>query len=219
MKPDEPREIDPEEKRSPAWPVEGAPPDADTRLVEALRAGDAEAGRCFVQEQYPRVYRYLLYLAGAPELAQDLTQETFLQAWRRLDTFAGRAPLKAWLHTIAHRVFLHTLRRRRLQASLEEVGEVAAPHPAAWTEAIEAHALIGTLSEEEREILLLHHLEGYTSGEIARIVGAPEGTVRYRLSQAHNRRAGYCPSVASLRNRYKRVECVAVARCPSPRRL
>src|SRR5262245_31508266 len=161
-------------------------PDADVRLVEAILSGDAEAGRRLVREQYPRVYRYLVYLTGRPELAEDLTQETFLHAWRRLDTFEGRAPLRTWLHTIAHRVFLHSLRQQRSQVSLDAVAEVAAAHPAAL-ELVELRELIGSLPDEEREILLLHALEGYTSVEIARIVGAPEGTVRYRLSQARER--------------------------------
>src|SRR5713101_221666 len=76
-------------------------PAADTRLVERLRAGDSEAGRCFVRDHYPAIYRYLLYLTGRPETAEDLAQETFLQAWRRLDTFDDGAPLRPWLHRIA----------------------------------------------------------------------------------------------------------------------
>jgi RNA polymerase sigma-70 factor (ECF subfamily) len=62
--------------------------------------GDAEAGRQFVDEHYRAIYRYLLYLTGRPDLAEDLTQETFLQAWRRLETFQGRGSLRGWLHQI-----------------------------------------------------------------------------------------------------------------------
>src|SRR5437899_4274110 len=50
-------------------------PAADPRLVERLRAGDAEAGHRFVGDHYPAIYRYLLYLTGRPEAAEDLTQE------------------------------------------------------------------------------------------------------------------------------------------------
>src|SRR5205809_7379196 len=95
-------------------------PGPDAQFVQQLRQGDAEAGHRFVREYYPGVYRYLLYLTGRPEAAEDLTQETFLQAWRHLDQFLGRAPLRAWLHAIAHRQFLRFLRRRREEASLEE---------------------------------------------------------------------------------------------------
>src|SRR5947209_5792076 len=100
----------------------GAPaPGPDTRLVQQLREGDAEAGRQLVRDYYPGVYRYLLYLTGRREAAEDLTQETFLQAWRRLETFDGRGALRPWLHRIAHREFLQAVRSRHVEVSLEEV--------------------------------------------------------------------------------------------------
>src|SRR5437870_6026731 len=102
-------------------------PGPDAALVHQLREGDAEAGRRFVREYYPGVYRYLLYLTGRREAAEDLAQETFLQAWRSLGAFEGRSLLRAWLHRIAHREFLQFLRGQRPLTSLEEFGELAAP--------------------------------------------------------------------------------------------
>src|SRR5207244_4242593 len=83
---------------------------SEAELLEELRQGNAEAGHRFVRDQYPAIYRYLMLLTGQPELAADLCQETFLQAWRSLDRFVPRAPLRAWLHRIAHRQFLQALR-------------------------------------------------------------------------------------------------------------
>src|SRR5216684_6060374 len=97
-------------------------PLADELLLEQIRSGDPEAGHRFIQEHYPGVYRYLLYLTRSPEAAEDLTQETFLQAWRRLDTFEGRSALRTWLHRIAHREFLQALRSQRPHLNLEEAG-------------------------------------------------------------------------------------------------
>jgi RNA polymerase sigma-70 factor, ECF subfamily len=181
------------QERSPATGTASeAQPDADARLVEQLRAGDADAGHRFVRDYYPGVYRYLLYLTGRRELAEDLTQETFLQAWRHLDQFAARAPLRVWLHRIAHREFLQALRQARSPSqrpgadarSLEELGEAAAPAAADWREAVELRELLRKLPLEEREVLVLHYLHGYTSAEIGQIVRAPAGTVRYRLAMA-----------------------------------
>ena len=135
-------------------------------------------------DHYPAIYRYLLYLTGRPEAAEDLTQETFLQAWRRLDTFDEGAPLRPWLHRIAHREFLQALRRQRPQTRLDEIGEIAAADAAAWTEGVELRVLIARLPVEARELVVLHDLEGYTSEEIGRIVGKPGGTVRSQLSAA-----------------------------------
>jgi RNA polymerase sigma-70 factor, ECF subfamily len=159
-------------------------PDADARLLEQIHAGDAEASRRFVREHYPAIYRYLLYLTRRPEQAEDLTQETFLQAWRHLGTFIARASLRAWLHRIARREFLQALRRQRAQTSLEEIAEAAEPRASAWMEAVELHEVIDRLPLPQREVVLLHYLEGYTSTEIARIVGAPVGTVCDRLARA-----------------------------------
>ena len=89
--------MDPEESPFRSSLIPDWTPAAETQLVQQLRQGDAEAGHQFVRDYYPGVYRYLLYLTGRREAAEDLTQETFLQAWRRLDTFAGRAPRFAWV--------------------------------------------------------------------------------------------------------------------------
>src|SRR5712692_2831460 len=94
---------DREDRSLSSSPVGGPAPSADRLLLAGIRAGDRDAGHRFVQEYYPGVYRYLLYLTGSPEAAEDLTQETFLQAWCHLDTFQGRAALRTWLHHIAHR--------------------------------------------------------------------------------------------------------------------
>jgi RNA polymerase sigma-70 factor, ECF subfamily len=159
-------------------------PNADARLVEQIRSGDAEAGHCFVREHYGAIYRYLLSLTRQPELAADLTQETFLQGWSHLGAFQGRGSLRSWLYQIAYRQFLQALREQRAQAGLVERAELAAPDATAWTESMGLREAIDGLPLEERKVVLLHYLEGYTSSEIARIVDAPVGTVCYRLARA-----------------------------------
>jgi RNA polymerase sigma-70 factor, ECF subfamily len=160
---------------------------AEGRLLERLRQGDAEAGRRFVREYYAGVYRYLLYLTGRPETADDLTQETFVQAWRSLDSLDERPHFRSWLHRIAHREFLQALRGQRVCASLEEVPEAPAPCSAAETSAVELRQVIARLPLEEREVVVLHYLEGYSYEEIAAILGAPVGRVRQRLVEARAR--------------------------------
>jgi RNA polymerase sigma-70 factor (ECF subfamily) len=170
----------------PMPPVDEVPSE-DASLVERLRHGDAAAGYLFFRDHYPRIYRYLLWLTGHPEAAEDLAQETFLRAWRYLDTFDARGCLQVWLHGIARREFMRARRRDPAPASLEEVGDVAAPGSSGEIASLELHEALRKLPEEQREAIILHYLEGYSSVEIARIVGAPEGTVRYRLSQARER--------------------------------
>src|SRR5438094_6107944 len=134
-----PRPARPEERdmnRDDPGPTPSLVKDAETEaaLLERLRGGDVEAGRRFVRDHYLGIYRYLLSLTERRELAEDLTQQTFLQAWRHLDTFQGRAPLRHWLYRIARREFLHALRAQRTPLSLEEIGELP---PAGGRAAIE----------------------------------------------------------------------------------
>src|SRR5437867_3681292 len=116
-------------RMTPSSPAPNRMPSVEARLIQQLRQGDLEAGYRFVRDYYPDVYRYLLYLTGRAEMAEDLTQETFLQAWRGLPAFEGRASLRVWLHSIARREFLQVLRSQRRvpaergTASLEEVAE------------------------------------------------------------------------------------------------
>jgi RNA polymerase sigma-70 factor (ECF subfamily) len=159
---------------------------ADGLLVDRLRRGDADAGYHFFRDHYPSIYRYLFWLTERPDRAEDLAQETFLRAWRHLDRFDPRGSLRAWLHAIAHREFLRSL-RRETPAQLSVVGEVGAPEAATFTEAVMLRQIVRELPLEEREVVLLHDLEGYSSGEIGAIVGAPASTVRRRLAHARER--------------------------------
>src|SRR5262245_35544251 len=84
------RDVHREESSEREAPVGGAVPSADALLVEQARRGDADAGYRFFREYYPRIYRYLLWLTGRRDVAEDLAQETFLRAWRSLQTFDER---------------------------------------------------------------------------------------------------------------------------------
>jgi RNA polymerase sigma-70 factor (ECF subfamily) len=183
--------VDREESLERRVPAGTEPRSADALLIEQARRGDADAGYRFFHEYYPRIYRYLLWLTGRPDTAEDLAQETFVRAWRSLHTYDDRAPLRPWLYRIAHREFLRMLRSRRPQTSLEEVAEHAEPRSGEWLEAMELRDAIRQLPAVEGEIVMLHYLEGYDCEEIAQIVRIPTGTVKYRLSEAraHLRRA------------------------------
>ena len=176
-----------EDRSFPRPAMAGIARPADSRFVEQLRLGDAEAGRRFIRDFYPDIYRYLLYLSGSRETAEDLTQETFVQAWRSLGALENGARLRPWLYRIAHREFLQAVRAQAPVASLEEVPAGCEPRAVDETKAIELRAILAALPIEEREMVVLHYLEGYNSEEIARIMGVPAGTVRYRLSEARVR--------------------------------
>jgi RNA polymerase sigma factor (sigma-70 family) len=124
--------------------------------VEEILSGSTAASDRFVRDYYPAIYRYLLWLTGRPEAAEDLTQETFVRAWRHLDRFDDRAPLRSWLLCITRREFLRSRRDARPQTALEEAPEVADARTAELTEAVELRAVIRKLPIEEGEVVVLH---------------------------------------------------------------
>jgi RNA polymerase sigma-70 factor (ECF subfamily) len=133
----------------------------DALFVEQVRRGDPDATHRFFREYYPSIYRYLLWLTERPETAEDLTQETLVRAWRHLDRFEGRAPVRVWLLRIAHREFLRHLQSKRAQASLEAMAEVADTRTAELADAVELREVIRKLPVEEGEVVVLHYLQGY----------------------------------------------------------
>ena len=98
-------------------------------LIERVRAGDTRAERELYDSHVDRVYRLAYRLAGDDELARDFTQETFIRAFERLDSFRGEAALSTWLHSIATSVALNGLRRvkrfRARESDLEEARDLA----------------------------------------------------------------------------------------------
>ena len=99
------------------------------RLLAALAAGDRQAAERLVERTYRRVYSLLRRLCGDPDLAADLTQDTYRKAWDALPGFDRRSQFSTWLFRIAYTTFLNHLRRPRRLVPLEEKHEVAVPDP------------------------------------------------------------------------------------------
>ncbi|HET7757797.1 MAG TPA: sigma-70 family RNA polymerase sigma factor, partial [Steroidobacteraceae bacterium] len=140
--------------------ADGSRIDWEGALVERARAGDARAFERLYREHAGRVYGLCLRMTREPQLAEDCTQETFINAWRALPQFETRSSLSTWLHRIAVNV---TLGKRRKAAHFEpavEPGEEGGPEPE-WTletpvEVAEIEAAIGALPEGARDALVLH---------------------------------------------------------------
>ena len=136
---------------------------------------------------------YALRRVDRPEDAADVVAETFLVAWRRLDTVPAGEQARLWLYGVARRQLANErrghLRRSRLADRLR--GEL--PAAVASTRTPEDHraaavrAALARLEEEDREILRLTSWEGLTPSEIGAVVGVPGVTVRSRLHRARKR--------------------------------
>jgi len=148
------------------------------------------------REHFAFVWRSLLRMGVAERDAADAAQEVFMIAYQRQDSFDTSRSLRAWLFGIAYRV---AARRRRLASSrLEllvdtETAATATTEPAQQTELRELlRRGLDALPLEQRAVLILFELEGFSGEEIAELLNLPEGTVRSRLRLA---RAGFSRAV------------------------
>ena len=170
-------------------------PDAvlDRDVVEGFRAGKDDAVRALYRHYGRLVYTVAYRILNDRQLAEDATQQAFLQAWRASSTFDPDRDMAPWLATITRRVAIDLQRseNRRPSTSLE-VASVDDPalvtlppsEEAVW-ETWQVRAAIDELPPEEREVVRLQHLQGHTHTEIAEKLGVPLGTVKSRSSRAH----------------------------------
>ena len=154
----------------------------DTRACEALY-------RLFKQPAYNIAFR----VCRCPQLAQDVTQEAFISAFRRIRQFRGDAPFWGWLRRVVVNHAISALRRQpRLDTvDLEEFhASQQASHDgdaAGITLALDLEGAFSRLSGEDRAIVWLHDVEGYSHKEIAGLFGMTESFSKTRLSRAHAR--------------------------------
>ena len=164
----------------------------ERRLLQAARlSADSVAFSRLVAPHVGPIRRYLERFTQDAADADDLTQETLVTAWRRLDDFDGRGRFKAWLFAIAYREFLqHARSRRRFWRALGRLRAEPAPDtvsgdaPAASSD---LERLLDALEPEARGMLLLSRGVGLTHAEIADITGKPLGTVKSVINRATRR--------------------------------
>lgn len=135
------------------------------------------------------LYRYAYWLAGDKTTAEDLVQETFLRAWRFLDSLKEESAAKSWLTTIVRRENARRFERKRLEYSDVELDSLPANQPDfdARAEVIALRIALRALPVNYREPLILQVLEGYTLEEIANIMSLPRNTVATRLHRARQK--------------------------------
>lgn len=155
-------------------------------LIDRAKRGDNEALASLLEAQYPFLYRYLLKITLNPHLAEDLAQETVVRCIARLGSYkADRSKFSSWLMTIASRLYIDELRKRKREVPGtpdDQGGRLlawqAAAQGADWPDVLDA---LGKLPREMRTSVVLKHYYGYSQDEIAQMTGVPEGTVKSRI--------------------------------------
>lgn len=171
----------------------GTAADAATEWALRARDGDPLAQAAFVRGTQVEVWRYCAALTSVAE-ADDLTQETYLRAFRALPGFAARSSARTWLLAIARNTCADHLRavvrRRKLDALLtHNLIRRFGRHPAHTPDPADTHgthALLAGLSEERRAAFVLTQVIGLSYEETARIEGVAVGTIRSRVARARD---------------------------------
>lgn len=162
--------------------------DEATQWALAARTGDSVAAAAFVRTTQPEVWRFVAALVDHAA-ADDLTQETYLRAFRALPSYQGRSSARTWLFGIAKRTCADHLRtvvrRRRLHERLSSHPPAAraAPDPAG---AHGAAQLVTSLPEPRRSAFVLTQLLGLSYAEAAEVEDCPIGTIRSRVARARD---------------------------------
>lgn len=164
----------------------------ESELIGRVLSGDAGAARELYDAHVDRVYRLCYRLAGEDHLAQDFTQDTFVRAFTKLDTFRGESALGTWIGAIATSVSLNGLRKvkrfRDREVELhEDTGRPARRRSVEPDLRDRLHLAIDQLPEGYRTVFVMHDLEGYTHEEIGGVLGVKAGTSKSQLFRARAR--------------------------------
>ena len=161
--------------------------DDDRLVVDRCLGGDTEAFRTLV-ERYQRVlFTVAVRMLGDADLAADASQDAFVRAYRKLQTYDSRHKFFSWLYRILVNECLNVRRSRRLLEPLA-AGLEAGDDPQRAAEQAELRATVraalGHLTQPYREVVVLRHYAGMSYVEMAEALGVPEKTVKSRLYSA-----------------------------------
>ena len=170
-------------------------PDDDAQLVARMREGDADALRAVVERYQDRIFALIFGIVRDKHEVEDVAQEVFLKAFRRIDAFDGRSKFYTWLYRVAANAAKDHVKKlsRRPAVALEEDASIPAAFGAPQENAerselkVRVRAAIGELSVPYREVLTLRELDGLTYNEIAATLRVSIGTVESRLHRARAR--------------------------------
>ena len=184
--------------------VRDDPEDDDATMVEAVRQGDSTAYRGLVEKYQGRVYSMVYGMVRNREDARDITQDAFVKAYRKLDSFRTESSFYTWLYKIAMNLAIDFLRKRKRRgtgefdegiAARDAGGDISDIHhaesPRRVVERKQLYSAImdalQKLPEDQRQVILLRELEGLSYKEIADVMGVKEGTVMSRLFYARKK--------------------------------
>jgi RNA polymerase sigma-70 factor (ECF subfamily) len=168
----------------------------DGDLVARCRAGDVDAFETIYNQHAARIYTLACRMAGSPHDGEDLLQEIFLQAHRKLASFKGDSSLGTWLYRLALNHCLDYVRSRRAKMGrlTDTLDAEGAMEPVAARETpiarVDLERALQQLPQGCREAFVLHDVEGFDHKEVAKLLGIAEGTSKSQVFKARSRLRG-----------------------------
>src|SRR5436189_498271 len=166
---------------------------SDYELAAASAAGDAAAFEKLYQLHHRRVYSLCLRMLGNATEAEDLTQDVFVQLYRKIGSFRGDSAFTTWLHRMTvNQVLMHFRKRTVKYEKTTEEGETPVqivsgtsnPERMRIVDKIALDNAIDQLPEGYKNVFMLHDVEGFEHEEVARILGCSVGTSKSQLHKA-----------------------------------
>lgn len=174
--------------------------ESDAQAVARARGGDTEAFRALVERYSPLVHRVAYRLTGSEHDADDVVQETFLRAYRRLDLFEDRSQFGSWLYRIASNCAYDVLRSRvrhdrRFEAGGDDEDGVdqdrfpsgdPSPERLAFGSEVRRRmeVVLARMSPAERSAFVLRHFEGFSIEEIGRTLDLDQSATKHSIFRA-----------------------------------
>jgi len=162
----------------------------DAELVARCQAGDSNAFESLYHSHAARIYTLACRMAGSPEDGEDLLQEIFLQAYRKIGTYKGDATIGTWLYRLARHHCLDDVRSRaaRMKTLTDTLDGDHSYQPLARRETpdirLDLERAIERLPDGCREAFVLHDIEGLDHKEVGKLLGVAEGTSKSQVFKA-----------------------------------
>lgn len=160
----------------------------NTLILRSLTRRDNEAFSALVRMQQGRIRAYLVRLCKNYDLADDLAQDTFLTAFRKLESFQGTGNFSGWLFSIAHNCFLQHLRKTKRRREITEQYSVqqevlTEKYEVLSTEQMDMEQALTQLNPDETATITLCHSFGFSHQEVSDILEMPLGSVKSNISR------------------------------------
>ncbi|MDE0396450.1 MAG: DNA polymerase III subunit beta [Candidatus Poribacteria bacterium] len=177
----------------------------DVKLIQRTLVGDEDAFANLVKKYQKQIHTYAWRKTKDFHIAEDITQETFLQVSQKLETLQDPTQFKRWLYQIANRLCIAWFRKNQLQVRSLEETDIVGIETEAYSRFVAAEyakttaevqrdlveKLLAKLKRNDRMVITLHYFEDMTSSEISEFVGVSENTIKSRLRRARQRLKKY----------------------------